>query len=257
MTEFTKILPILPQLLITVLLLPLFASIFVAYVIGGHIYKRLDQPGAPKQMRQLCRFFQGLFVLFAAAMIMQLVSFALFAAYRMPATFFMFGFTSFLGLIFVNATKDYCRYYLKNRDDNKVVADWHMQKYFAAANNKEPEEAYRHLKKAAELQSESVFIWSMMSWYNEYHFEQSKVADEYLAKARQTLDALPYPTAKDKAIIESVAGEILLHRNQIDEGLAKVKAACELDPSEYNCKTYEEAVRWANEPDDDNELPFD
>lgn len=140
-------------------------------------------------------------------------------------------------------------YYLTKKD-RTVFADWYMKKYFAMEKNKDNiEQAYEYLHKASEYKSDSVFILSMMAEFNERYFRKSRLADEYLAKAQQVLNISNKPP-KIKALLASVSGDILMSRNNIDEGLAHLKTACEIDPSNTNIEHYEEALEWANEDEE-------
>ena len=135
-------------------------------------------------------------------------------------------------------------YYL-TKDKQTVFADWYMQKFFALYEEKKPEAAYSYLQKASELKSDSVFIWSMMAMFNERYFDKSDLADKYLSKAREALKISD--STKDKAAFESATGEILLCRDQVDEGLTHLKNAYDFNPCDFNKEKYEHALKWASE----------
>ena len=138
-------------------------------------------------------------------------------------------------------------YLIKNKQT--VFADWYVKKFFSIDKNKENiEQAYAYLKKASELKPKSVFTWSMMAMLNEQCFDKSDLADEYLTKAREALKASG--NAKDKAAFELAMGEIQLCRDNIDEGLAHLKKACDLNPCDFNKERYEKALKWENEEED-------
>lgn len=147
----------------------------------------------------------------------------------------------------------WCWYYL-TKPTRTIKADWYMRKYFAADVN-DWQRQYQYLLKASELKSDSVFIWSMLALFNEDRFENSSLADEYLVKARQTLSTMPNPSAQDRSLVESVTGDILLCREQIDEGLAHLKIACDLDPSDANIGHYQNTLKRLSEPDEDTAQP--
>ena len=219
-------------------------------ILGYFLYDRLDKPNGIKRMRLLCHVIRISTFLY---IILKVVQFGgLFVEtkyYTHPSGFnvIMTVVTAFIGIYFYFR---YCRYYLKNRDDDDVLAGWYMKKYFSIKpkNDKNIEQAYKHLQKTSELKSD-VFIWSMMAMINERCFDKSDLADGYLEKARQTLNVSGNPSIKDKAVLEATTGDILLCRGNVEDGLTHLKNASDLDPPTYR-ERYEKELNWANEDEE-------
>ena len=132
-----------------------------------------------------------------------------------------------------------------------ILTHWYMKRYFSIKKNKDNiKQAYEYLQKASEYKTDSVFIWSMMAMINEHEFERPEFTDKLLENARQVLNALDNPSPQDRAVFESATGEILLCRDNVEEGLAHLKAGCDLDPTDFNKKHYESALKWAAERDE-------
>jgi hypothetical protein len=163
----------------------------------------------------------------------------------------LYGFVLILTLHYRKAT-----WYYLTKDKQTVFTDWYMRKYRSLPTDEENVgQKYDYLQKASELKP-NVFIWSMMALFNQCFLEKPDLADEYLVKAQQALNNSKQPSQKDKATVESVRGEILLRRDNINEGLARLKKACDLDPSEFNKDYYENALKRATE-NDEPEKPVD
>ena len=214
------------------------------------IYDRLDKPNFLKRMRTLCKAYHIFVILLIILRVIQVAGlFFETCHYTQPSTFDIIFDWAF-AIFFVWFYLKYCRYYLKNRDDNSIFAGWHMKKYFAIKKNKDNiEQAYEYLHKASEYKSDSVFIWSMMAMINERCFDKSDLADEHLEKARHTFNVSDNPSIKDKAVLEAATGDILLCRDNIDDGLAHLKNASDLDPPTYQ-ERYEKALKRANEDEE-------
>lgn len=141
-------------------------------------------------------------------------------------------------------------WYFLTKKTRVIFCDWYMNKYLAQHIDEENTgQKYEYLQKASELKPD-VFIWSMMALFNQCFFDKPDLADEYVVKAQQILNNSEQPSQKDKATLESARGEILLRRDNIDEGLAHLKTACDLDPSGFHKEKYERALKWANEDDE-------
>ncbi|MFZ9034289.1 MAG: hypothetical protein ACO21J_10110 [Anaerohalosphaeraceae bacterium] len=139
-------------------------------------------------------------------------------------------------------------WYYMTRSTKTIQAEWNVKKYHSLYNNdKDPKQAYEHLKKASELGPESIFVWCRMSWYNEFIFDNSELADEHFAKAKEALDNRKYPTDKDRGLLELTEGETLVHRNENKKGAEHLKNAYELDPHPYIKERYEKALEKISE----------
>lgn len=247
MNRYIEFILILSKILPGLLVLALAGLMF----FRDHFYNRLDKPNSLKHMRILCKVYLIIIILLIIVQSIQVMGFAANTRFYKPSSVFsvVVGWAS--AIFCVMYYVKFCWYYLKNHDDNDILAGWYMQKYFAMKKNKDNiSQAYEYLQKASECKTDSIFIWSMMAMLNERCFDKSDLADEYLTKARQVLNTLDNPTAKDKAMLESATGEILLCRDNTDEGLAHLKNACDLDPSDFNKDRYEKALKWAVEEDE-------
>ncbi|MBL7215209.1 MAG: hypothetical protein ISS71_05980 [Phycisphaerae bacterium] len=210
---------------------------------GWLIYDRLDKPNFLKRMRILCKTFRLCLAFLIIFRVIQVGGLFFETHYYTQPSAFKIIFNCVFVIFFVWFYLKYCWYYLKNRDDNGIIFGWYMKKYVAMKKNKNSiKQAYEYLNKALEYNSDSVFIWSMRALFNQCFFDKPDLADEYLIKAQQILDNSELPSQKDKATLESVKGEILLHRDNIEEGLEHLKNACDLDTSSYKEK-YEKAFK--------------
>jgi len=137
-------------------------------------------------------------------------------------------------------------YFIKT-DIQTIQANWYLQKYVALDNENKIEDAYQCLQKASELKTDSASIWSTMATFNERYFHKPDLADKYLEKAQEALNSLDKPSSEVKAFFELTTGDILMSRNNINEGLMHLKNACKINPSDFNKEHYEKALKWANE----------
>ncbi len=151
---------------------------------------------------------------------------------------------SFILILTIRYRKTTWYYLTKNK--RTILADWYIRKYFDLSK-KEYKQAYEYLEKASKFKTDSVFIWSMMALFNQFHFEKPDLTDEYLTKAQETLDTNKETSLEDKATLESAKGEIMLRRDNIDKGLHHLKNARDLNPSPFHKETYEKALKWAEE----------
>ena len=128
------------------------------------------------------------------------------------------------------------------------TADWYIRQYFSLKklNKDNAFKANEYLEKASQYKPDSVFIWSIMATLNDMYLDNSTLADEYLVKAQSTLDSIPNPTEYDRALLQSAKGDILLGRNDIENGLGHLKNAANLDPINFKPK-YEHALKWSME----------
>ncbi len=137
-----------------------------------------------------------------------------------------------------------------SKDTNTIKVYWYKQKFFFLhKNERNPKRAYEHLQKMSELKPDDPHSWSMMSLLNEFNFDKPELADVFLEKAKQALAACENPTEIDKARVESVTGELLIHRNN-PKGIEHLKKACELDPVDFLKVRYEKALEYLDSQDE-------
>lgn len=218
--------------------------------VGSFLYNRLDRPNYIKRMRSLCAVFMISVILLVIFKSIQIAGlFANTRFYTQPSVLrIIIDWAVVVWFVFLYFKL--CRYYLIHRDDKTVMTGWYIKKHLSLCKKKKYAEAFSFLQKASELKTNSVFIWSMMATLNERCFDKPGLSDEYLAKAHEILNKSNNPSLQDQAIVESVTGDILLSRNHIDEGLAHLKTACDLDPSDFYKEKYERALKWATKDDE-------
>jgi|LAHU01.1.fsa_nt_gb tetratricopeptide (TPR) repeat protein len=231
--------------LITTLLL-------ISMYLRDPLYNRLDKPNSLKYLRLLGKMQLVLIVLFIIVNLIHACGVLIDdRIFKSPSIFMVIMFCVFVFFNAMDYIKFY-RYYLKHRDDKAIIAGWYMQKYFAADNKDDINYAYEYLYKASEYKSDSVYIWSRLAAMNERYFNKPDLTDEYLAKAHQVLNTIDNPSVKDRSILEVATGDILLCRDNIEEGLAHLKNACTIDPCEFTKKFYDNALEWAAKEEEES-----
>jgi len=230
-------------LIITLLLISLF--------LRDPLYNRLDKPNSLKYLRLLGKMQLVLIVLFIIVKLIHVCGVLIDdRVFKSPSIFMVIMFCVFVFFNAMDYIKFY-RYYLIHRDDKAIIAAWYIQKYFAMNVNKDNvAQAYEYLHKASEYKPKDVYIWSRLAAMNERYFNKPDLADEYLAKAHQVLNTIDNPSVKDRSILEVATGDILLCRDNIEEGLAHLKNACTIDPCEFTKKFYDNALEWVAEDDE-------
>lgn len=218
--------------------------------VGWFLYDRLDKSNMLKYMRTLCKAFRLCLVVLIILRVIQTAGlFFSTQQYTQPTAFDIFFDWAFV-IFFVLFYFKCCRYYLKYLNDNEIIVSWHIKKYFSLCKKRKHKKAYSCLQKASERKPDSVFIWSMMAMFNDRYFEKPELADEYLVKAQQALRTSDKPSLKDEALFEAVTGDILMSRDNIEDGLAHLKKAYSLDPQSFRKEHYEKALEWAAEDDE-------
>ena len=221
-------------------------TLISSIILGYFLYDRLDKPNGIKRMRLLCHIIRICAFFYIILKVVQFGGLFVETKYYTPPSGFNVIMAVVVALIGIYFYFRYCRYYLNQRDNKEILANWYFHKHLGLIKKNQIQPAYECFQKIAELTPDSVNSWGALANFSGFFFEDFQLADKYLKKAQHTYEK-NNKKESDLAILEHYRGQIMQLQNDHQTAIKHLQNAYELDPTDYRKKQYEEALTLAEE----------
>lgn len=225
----------------------IFTCILYALTID-QITKRLDKPFFLRLMRILCAVMFAAFLYFSCIGLLNTFDYArkLLETHELNIPELLWLIPLWFIIVVTFLWRKGLWFFIRS-DKDTILSGWYIEKHLDLNKQRKFDESYHCLQKASEIKPDSLQTWCLLASFAQLFLENPEQADQYLAKARETLNSKSSENPKEAAIVESYYGFIMQHRNEHQAALEHMKKAYELDPKRFRKEQYEEALELSRQ----------